>query len=298
MNDDRIPYLYVAVGTKGCGKSYMSKKSIMDNYVRPKRLHGQDKPVLIFDTNDEYQDVPDIFFDITATKPESDGRKKAVIDGKKCAEAVIDFCTKCYKGEETAHIRRVLPFKPNMEEMTIAEKQATAEILLKYFKGGLLVLEDLNAYMLGAKTKEVISAITTNRHRNQDVLIHLQSLGALDPRLWQNVNVIRMHREATDYKKLVEKIKTNPEIFQIAKYIVDGKLDTNPYSYIYVYPQTYEIYGCTEEEFEQGCRTYLTKNPRQARNYFDQIDLDSGEKKSKEDLIRAFIQERKRWIKA
>ena len=292
----RIPYLYIATGIKGGGKTYFSTNSIMYPYIEAK---GQNKPVLIFDTNSEYEGVEDIYFDITLTRADPANPKKQVPDPKKIAEHIIAFSRDVQARKFKPQMRRILPFKPNKEEMTPQEKRIAAQIILKYFKTGLVVLEDLNSYMLGAKTVDMISAIVTNRHRNQDILIHLQSVSAMDPRMFANVNVIRMHHQPDPLKRISDKL-TNPELFYIAKEIVDSKWQTNPYAFVYVYPQLQKIGNVDEWEFREGCKLYLNSNPGVLRQYMQRMDLDSGKatKRSANEAVSDFVNSKMHYIQA
>ena len=289
----RNPFLYIGTGQKGSGKSYYSLHELMMKYPLPHNKGGQNKNVLIFDTNDEYPQFDTVYFDITASRQEG---KKSIPYPKAIAEHVVTWCVETHQKKQKPSIKRIVPFRPNREEMTPSEKRLTAEILLKYFKGGLLLLEDLNTYMLGAKTTETIGAITTNRHRNQDIMIHLQSLSALDPRLWQNVNVIRMHHQPDPVKRIENKL-TNPELFQIAKNIVDENYKTNKYTFVTIMPQENKLYNVSKEDFEKGCSTYLNSNPS-IRKRYENIELNGKKPQSQKDVLATFISDKMEYMAA
>lgn len=250
----RDPSIYVATGRKGAGKTTTSNQTIIKPYIKPPQQGGQGKNVLIFDTNNEYSEYPTIALDITLTKQV--GRKK-VPNNKAIAEHVTNWCIRTHKGLSRPQIRRVVPFRPNRDPMTIKEQQLCAEVLLKFFKGGLLVLDDLNNYMLGARSLEMIGSIVSNRHRNQDILIHFQSLSALDPRLWGNTNIVRMHPQLDPLRRSVINKISNPELFTLAKHVVDQMQVKNPYAYLYILPLLNKMKGVTKEEFIKGCEDYI-----------------------------------------
>ena len=143
----REPQLIVATGKKGVGKTYTTKIAI-SSYVRPNSKTGKRaRKVLIYDVNMEYDQY------------------KAI--------GLNDLVR--FSKQKRAEIRRVLPIT---EEGKIAHIDEIIDILyeiLEKFRGGLLVLEDINRYLVETRSKEVIGTLATNRHRDMDIIIHLQN---------------------------------------------------------------------------------------------------------------------------
>lgn len=161
----REPKLVIATGQKGVGKTYTTIQ-LIEQYIRSNPQTGKEgRKVLIYDVNMEYTQY----------------RAIALKDVKR------------FTMQKKIEVRRVLP---RLEDGRIDEDMmGIMEQILKSFAGGMLILEDINRYLIGTQTQKIINAITTNRHRDLDIVIHLQSLAALTPRLWQNTSVIRFHKQ-------------------------------------------------------------------------------------------------------
>jgi hypothetical protein len=306
---EREPYVYVGTGQKGVGKTYRTLEEAKI-YILDDRKNGRKgRPVLIFDTNNEFPEIPSIHFDITLEKPESRANpKRKVKDVDRIAHNVCVWSQKVYEGKLKASIKRIVPFKKNGEEMTPSEKSATAGILLKKFRNGMLWLEDMNNYVLGAKSQEVIGAITTNRHRSQDIIVHFQSLSALDPRFIQNINIIRMHCQVDGLNRIKNKVP-NLELWEIAKCHVEHQYHkkNNPRCFVYIHNQINMLSHISEADFRNACEIYLTTN-RAGLSTLKQLEKNpspiDGNKKTKsskgsprDKAISRFVSDRMYYIK-
>lgn len=194
INEPREPILVVATGQKKVGKTFTTTRMI-EQYIRPNPENGKEgRKVLIYDVNMEYTQF----------------RAIALKDVKK------------FTLQNKVEVRRVLP---RLEDGSIAkmdEMMAIMGEILDSFAGGLLVLEDINRYLIGTQTQDIIGTITTNRHRDLDIMIHLQSLAALTPRLWQNTSVIRFHKQ----QDLIDRYKTRIPYFEqlkVAEFLVNSQ---------------------------------------------------------------------------
>jgi len=190
----REPILVVATGQKKVGKTYTTTQ-LIDQYTRSNPANGKEgRKVLIYDVNMEYTQF----------------RAIALKDVKR------------FTMQKKIEVRRVLP---RLENGTIAKMDEMMGIMaqiLDSFAGGLLVLEDINRYLIGTQTQEIIGTITTNRHRDLDIVIHLQSLAALTPRLWQNTSVIRFHKQQDSIDRYKERIPYFEQL-KIAEILVNNQ---------------------------------------------------------------------------
>ena len=296
----REPFLYISTGQKGVGKTYATEHNILKNYVNGANA----RPVIIFDTNNEFVSVKAINWDIEQYKPTKGNRKKER-DYNKIGKEVFDYCIRVHEGKEAPKILRVVPFLKSGKSMSATDKQETAKVLMDCVRGGILYLEDFNNYFMGAKSMDIISNITTNRHKAQDIVLHLQTMTALDPKLIANSTVIRMHKQADPIKRIKNKL-SNPEIFLIAEMIIQNEWDKkNKYFYLYLYPSDHKIgfYKLSAKEckqkFELGCIRYLTKN-HQIFNDFAQSELQKSlsslNQAEKTKLIKTFIKQKTEYI--
>lgn len=282
----REPMLYIATGMKGVGKSYRTlqefKSYVMDNPKTGKVA----RKVLIFDTNNEYTNIPSVQFDCRIENMEEAAMHVMAYSETSTSTLPIE-----------RRIRRIVPFLPNGSAMGIPDKMRTAAILLKHFSKGNLLLEDLNNYALGAKSIEVISGITTNRHRDQDLTIHFQSLSGLDPRLFQNANIIRFHHQADPIKRIKHKV-SNFELFEITKICVDTQYEKgNNRFFLYIHNNENFVSGLPvgpagESVWKKACIDFAMKNRRHLDEFLNEVDGNGKRKHTYQSALNAFAESR------
>jgi hypothetical protein len=260
----REPILMCATGKKGVGKTYTTLQAISD-YVKPNRKTGK-KPrkVLIYDINMEYTDY------------------KAI--------AVEDIPR--FTRQAKVEVRRVLPILPDGKMATLTEMLEILNQIIENFRGGMLVLEDINRYLIQSKTTDVIGLLATNRHRDLDIICHFQSLSALDPRMWQNTSFVRFHYQIDDIKRYAQRIP-NYEMFKIAQCLTEYRYlnvgDKRFYCYI-ASDDNYITGNFTRRDFEIACRNYLEHNPRRVNDAQKRFGsgADSREKATREIIGELF----------
>ena len=227
----REPILMVATGQKKVGKTYTTTQ-LIEQYIRSNPTTGKKaRKVLIYDVNMEYTQFKAI----------------ALKDVKR------------YTLQQRVEVRRVLPRK---EDGTIAGMDEMMDIMgeiLNSFSGGLLILEDINRYLIGTQTQDIIGTITTNRHRDLDIIIHLQSLAALTPRLWQNSSAIRFHKQQDNIDRYKARIPYYEQL-KIAEYMVNAKYFGNDERfYCYVSGEDGYIRGdFSDDDLKQACQEYAS----------------------------------------
>jgi len=225
----REPKLLVAVGKKGCGKSFATKK-MMQQYAHenPRRR------VLILDVNDEYYDI------------------KAI--------RIQDISL--FSIHPTIEIRRIRPFLDNGKKMTLDDIASTLFIILDTFRNGLLLVEDINKYISDTMPNDLVGAICTNRHIGVDIIMHYQSIGRITSKVWQNLNIIRMHKITDSVKKHKHKFEDKYEYISLAEIIINQEYDKgNKHYFLYVDIDDEKIYGSiTEAQFENAVNIFIQNN--------------------------------------
>ena len=182
----REPKLLVAVGKKGVGKSYTTLKMIY-NYVTGNPSKGvPPRRVLILDVNDEY-------FNIKAIRIQD---------------------VPLFSVHPLVEVRRIRPFKDDGTKMSLDDIAETLFIILQNFKNGLLLIEDVNKYISDTMPNDLVGAICTNRHIGVDIILHYQSIGRITSKVWQNVNIIRLHKFTDTVKDTNTNMKTSLNIYQ------------------------------------------------------------------------------------
>ena len=241
MVEEREPILMGVVGMKKVGKTFTTTQSI-DKYTKPNSKTGKKgRKVLIYDINMEYTQYK-------------------AIDIKHLNK---------FTHQNKIEVRRILPINENGSEADLSQMLEILNTVIKGFRGGMLILEDINRYLIASKTVDVIGLLATNRHRDLDIICHFQSLSALDPRMWQNTAMIRFHYQMDDIKRYKNRIP-NYELFKIAQCLVNYKYlkvgDKRFYCYV-ANDENYITGNFTRTDFKSACIEYLTLNSSLITNF-------------------------------
>ena len=225
----REPKLLVAVGKKGVGKSYTTKE-MMNQYAysNPKRR------VLILDVNDEYFDI------------------KAI--------SIQDISL--FSVHPQIEVRRIRPFLDNGKRMTLDDIASTLFIILETFRNGLLLVEDINKYISDTMPNDLVGAICTNRHIGVDIIMHYQSIGRITSKVWQNVNIIRMHKITDAVKKHKHKFEDKYEYISIAEIMINQEYEKgNKHFFVYVDVDDEKVYGSfTTAQYDNAVNIFIQNN--------------------------------------
>ena len=157
----REALLGVAVGKKGIGKTFTTLQ-IIDSYVKGSS-NISPRRALILDVNDEFENI------------------KAI----KLSDVSL------FSMHPKIEARRIRPFNANGSKMSLDEIAMALLQILETFRGGLLLIEDLNKYISDHLPKDLVGAICTNRHSSTDIILHFQSIGRIGTKIWQNINFLR-----------------------------------------------------------------------------------------------------------
>ena len=246
----REPQLIIATGTKGVGKTFMTCK-IIEDYLTPNFSLGiKARKVLLFDANGEYSN------------------EELIKNGHRFRTRVLALKDLPeWTKQKRIEVCRILPVDANGNEVGTEKYSEILNYILHYYRGGMLVLEDINKYLVETRDAKIIGALTTNRHRDLDIYIHLQSLAPLTTRMWQNANVVRFHYQMDDIDRYRARIP-NYELFKIAQLMVNEKYFSGDERFFcYVMNQTNKIRGnYTKLDFIVACRQYLELHPQKVKS--------------------------------
>lgn len=258
---ERQPMIMLVCGETGVGKTYRNRMEIA-NYMRDNPASGKKgRKVLAFDTNDD---------DYTGFRTVSPDHLKAL--------------TK-------VSARRIRPFNKNGTPMDAADKRAVIEKVLKHYRNGLLVLDDIDHYMTGAKGQSMIGALCTVRHMGMDILFTHQSIAKISTTAWQNCTWLRLHHQVDDVTRYRDRIPKYP-LVRIAQLIVDrqyeealeafdaGLLDAPAFKvrksfFVYVQMREQKLLGCSKKAFIRAAKRFIEQEEgRQLRMMMQERGLD------------------------
>lgn len=268
----REPMCVIAIGFKGIGKTYTTKEEVNSYIMNNPSIGRKARPVLVFDVNGEYDDYKAIDFDIEEPNEMIRGAeiRKITVPGK----------------------YRIIAYKKNHDIMTPTEMYSTVITISKYFRGGLLILEDINRYIVYSVKIDMVGLLIGLRHIGVDLTIHLQSMRAIPRRFWGNTNMLRLHKQSESIDSYKDRVN-NYEMFKIAEIIVDKKYEQDIYYKLWIDILGNKLINIDKEIFSFACRQYLAMNNRVIRSRLNYIE-ETGEKKYSDpaSATSSFIEEK------
>lgn len=217
----REPLLGVAVGKKGVGKTYTTN-IMLHQYVAGNPAKGvAGRRALILDVNDEFTHV------------------KAI--------ALKDLVR--FSVHPQVELRRIRPFLPDGKRMTLDKIAETLFIILEQYRGGLLLIEDINRYVSDHLPKDIEGAICTNRHVDLDIVMHFQSIGRITTKIWQNCNWMRFHKNLDSVDRHQQKFEDKHEFLKLVEMLVNNEYNSgNKRFYQYIDLDEMKLMGYVDKK--------------------------------------------------
>jgi hypothetical protein len=257
----REPQLGVAVGKKGVGKSFTTN-ILLQQYVNGNPAKGvQGRRALILDVNDEFTHVKAI------------GLKD-----------IVRFSV-----HPQVELRRIRPFLPDGRRMTLDKIAETLFVILEQFKGGLLLIEDINRYVSDHLPKDIEGAICTNRHIDLDIIMHFQSIGRITTKIWQNCNWMRFHKNLDSVDRHANKFEDKHEFLRLVEGMVNNEYQSgNKRFYQYINLDEMKMMGFVDQKkLDVVIDDYIMMNQRKLiRPYLNMKDERNKSKYTMEDAKR------------
>jgi hypothetical protein len=264
--------LILATGAKRIGKSHYTFWHVLLPTVMGLLNNGVARKVLILDINDEYG----------INLPKTDEYAKKLCDGKPVIIKPIEpKDIRLFTAQKKIEIRRIRPYhyrdyydakgKLVKRANDLMNDQEFVRVVLKAlreFRGGVILLEDIATAIGVAVSKPVFSEITRNAHRNNDIVAHIQSSAAVLPKLWQNADFIRFHKQLDDVEKSKHKLAGKYEMFKIAENLANRKLDNGTkHFFVYVDNLGWKLSGSfSKEDMIDAIHLYIDENSSALRN--------------------------------
>ena len=267
----REPQLGVAVGKKGVGKSFTTN-SMLQHYAMGNPSKGVvGRRVLILDVNDEYSHYKSI-----------------------ALKDIVRFSV-----HPLIEIRRIRPFLPDGRRMTLDKIAETLFVILEQFRGGLLLIEDINRYVSDHLPKDIEGAICTNRHVDLDIIMHFQSIGRITTKIWQNCNWMRFHNNLDSVDRHAQKFEDKHEFLKLVELLVNHEYQNgNNRFYQYVDLDEMKLTGFVDpKKLDLVIDEYIIMNQRKlVRPYLNMrdnknkavYDMDGAKKMVKKRLLETY----------
>ena len=279
MEKKRNPFFYIALGSKGSGKSFITNRNVLKKYI----AGNNPKRVLIIDVNGEYTEYKTIsleHIELFSVHPKKEIR------------------------------RYVPPARMSLDEIS----KVVLDIVLRYSNGALLI-EDVNAYVSDSMPADLIGSIIRLRHSSCDIILHFQNLGRLGhPKILGNCNIARLHSTTDSVDRHKNKFEDQYEIIKIAQLIIGNdykKATTNEAekdilgiwvdlgggsmeyksAYVYVNFDKMKLSGnFTKDLFYEAIEDYINLNEKTTINpYLNRKDRKGKKIYSYEKAINACI---------
>ncbi len=239
----RQPMVMLVCGETGVGKTYRNKQEIKHYMMDHLAIGKKGRKVLAFDTNDD--DYPQF----RTVNPNHLRALRKITP------------------------RRIRPFNTNGSPMDDNQKKEVISKIMKHYKNGLLVLDDIDHYMTGAKGQSMIGALCTVRHMGIDIVLTHQSIAKITTTEWQSCTWLRMHHQVDDVTRYKGRIPKY-QIVRIAQLIVDeqyelssnafaqGEITEQEYNiqksfFVYVNMREQSIKGCSRAAFIRACKRFI-----------------------------------------
>lgn len=239
----RQPMVMLVCGETGVGKTYRNRQEVA-GYLQDDPGSGKKgRKVLAFDTNDD--DYPSF----RTISPDHLHLFKRV------------------------GARRIRPFNSDGSPMDDEQKRAVITKILRSYRSGLLILDDIDHYMSGAKGQAMIGALCTVRHKGMDILLTHQSIAKITTSEWQNCTWLRLHHQVDDITRYRDRIPKY-HLVRIAQMIIDeqyglairafqqNRIDQQTFQkqksfFLYVDMRRQKILGCSKAAFIRAAKRFI-----------------------------------------
>lgn len=257
---DRPPRLTVAVADQNGGKTYVTLQVCDLALLGNRQFNVLPQRILIFDVNGEFPQVRTLPLNMVPLFSQYPYYAK---DFPETHKPLHNNPKNRYPFE----CRRVTPFKSDGTLMTSDELQIALGYLLNHFKNGIFVGEDFSTYNDNGKIKmDIATKLLNKRHRNLDIIFHVQSKSlASNPTFMRNNPIIRLHKTSDRIEHSADNFVGHVEILMIAEKLVELENERRPkdkqWFFCYVDTSKHSIRGDFDfEMYEHAFDEYIHEN--------------------------------------
>lgn len=184
-----------------------------------------------------------------------------------------------YSNQAKPEVRRIVPIHDDGRVMDEVELENLLLKVCKEFRGGILLIDDMNLVYGDAMPVKFTGLLCNNAHRDCDIIIQIQSCGRLLPKLLQNINIIRCHDQLDDLDDSKGKLKGDHKILKITQNIIKAQVKAgNPRFFCYVDRDISKIKGAfSPKMLADAIQDFLLNNTKEMYSIVNKRDA-SGKK--------------------
>jgi hypothetical protein len=185
-------------------------------------------------------------------------------------------------------MRRIVPIDKYGKPLSGEEQDKLIVKCMTEFRGGCLWVEDLNVVFGDTLPKRVTGFFTNNAHRDCDIILQLQSISRILPKMWSNCNSVRMHKQLDSADQSKNKLKDNYELFKIAQILVNEEYDNgNIRFFVWIDMDDHKIRGAYSlAQYKMAVREYISENPVQIKREMSKMNF-GGNNYTQDDALQA-----------
>lgn len=264
--------LIIVSGRKRIGKSNETLRYLFRDYTRGLNA----RKVLIYDPNNEYG-AYELY----------EGNNKSII--KVPILGHNDILK--YNKQKRVEIRRIVPVNEYGIGLTADEQDELVVKIMSEFRGGCLWIEDLSTVFGDALPKRVSGFFTNNAHRDCDIILQLQTVARILPKMWGNTNAIRFHKQLDSIDQSEKKLKEFYPLFKITQIMVDNQYNNGNIRYfLWVDMDDLKIRGnYSMPMFRHAVKEYLLERPSFIKKEVNRLKYSGAEKCTNSDAINSLV---------
>jgi hypothetical protein len=198
----RFAKLTIVCGRRGSGKSNKTLSQIYKAVTNGRKA-------MIFDYNNEYGDY--LF--------REDAPRHSI-------KAIYYRDVPRFTAQFKAELVRLRPILDNGEVMGTKDFQEHLAFVLKNYSNGILLVEDVTAYIAANTPMDIMGKLSTLRQRGVDLIMQYQHVGkAANPQIIGQANYIRLHKTNDSVVNYADGFADKTDMLSIAESIVNKRYD-------------------------------------------------------------------------
>lgn len=174
--------------------------------------------------------------------------------------------------QTTPEIVRVIGYHDNGKRMGTDDMQEALGEILKNYRNGILLVEDINKYVSDSAPNDIVGSMATLRQAGVDLIVHYQLVQkAAHPKLLGMANYIRLHKTNDQVARFKDRFLDKTDMMCVAEIIVnrryhwgmenDIKNDTGMFFSVLVDLEYNKIRGIfTKHEAELAVDEFISRN--------------------------------------